>query len=161
MHSFGRMFYHQISPEAFQQLSPEERNRITSTVVVSAEAQPGIARAGGPPAEHMAQPDEGDALLLTHWDEEHFVGDITTRRPGLLFFPVPHDPGWHVQVDGREERLLCLDFAFIGIALTTPGRHHVELIYRPPFMMLGLALTGISLLLTLLLWWRHPRIAAY
>ena len=161
VHSFGRMFYHQISPKAFQQLSLEERNRITSTAVVSAEAQPGIARASGLPAEHMAQPDEGDALLLTHWDEEHFVGDITTRRPGLLFFPVPHDPGWHVQVDGREERLLCLDFAFSGLALTTPGRHHVELIYRPPFMILGLALTGISLLLTLLLWWRHPRIAAY
>ena len=41
-----------------------------------------------------------------------------------------HYPGWEVRVDGRERPLERVDYLLRGVALD-PGRHEVELLYRP------------------------------
>jgi uncharacterized membrane protein YfhO len=54
------------------------------------------------------------------------------------------DPGWKVTVDGREAPLLRANVAFRGVALPA-GRHVVEQVYRPPSILLGLAVSAVAL----------------
>ena len=152
--SFGKMFYHQITPTDFQQLDPADKASLSSYAVVNSEKKDNLAHASSGAAGK-------DVFQLDYWDEEHFSGNIIVQRPGILFFPVPHNPGWHVFVDGKPTHLLRLNFAFSGVELTTPGIYHVELRYKPPFMILGIAMSCVGILLTFFLWRRYPKFPAY
>jgi len=54
-----------------------------------------------------------------------------------------YDPGWRVQVDGRESRLLAANLVFRAVKVPA-GRHHLELVYRPRSVTLGLTLTTLA-----------------
>ena len=160
VNGFGKMFYSRMPPEVFEALPLSERRSTIPDIVVGAEEVPGVAQVTATiPAAHDVS--ERDAFRLASWTEERFVGDIEVTRPGILFFPIPYDIGWQARVDGEKTPLLRLNYAFFGLPMTDLGRHHIELRYRPPFMVLGWVLTAIGLLITFLLWRRHPRIAAY
>lgn len=156
--SFGKIFYHQITSADFLQLAPAEKTSLIPDVVVSAETLPGIP---GPTENSASASPKKDVFRLDAWHEEFFSGSIDLQRPGILFFPVPFDPGWRVFVNGKPAHLLQLDFAFSGVALTKPGPYHVVLRYRPPFVIFGIAMSCAGILLTLYLWRRWPRFPAY
>ena len=78
------------------------------------------------------------------------------EQPGILFFPIPYDQGWQVIVNGQREPLLQLDFGFSGVWLSAAGYHSITLHYRPPFMRIGLAVSGISLVFALYLRRQYP-----
>jgi len=67
-----------------------------------------------------------------------------------------YDPGWRVRVDGVSAPLLEANVAFRAVAVPA-GRHRVEMIYRPPLTLAGLALGGFTLVLVLVLLARRPR----
>jgi hypothetical protein len=56
---------------------------------------------------------------------------------GVMVISQNRLPGWRVKVDGREQRLLDVDWALTGVALT-PGQRLVELNYQPWAFRLGL-----------------------
>jgi hypothetical protein len=72
--------------------------------------------------------------------------DAQMAREGYLVLVETYDPGWRVRVDGRPQPLLRANTAFRAVRLA-PGHHVVEMVYRPPAVILGASLTAASLLL--------------
>jgi hypothetical protein len=74
---------------------------------------------------------------------------VTTRSSGamLLVTLQPFYPGWVASVDGRDARLLNVDYAFAGVAVPS-GEHRVELDYRPLSVYLGAAVSIMTVFVT-------------
>jgi len=104
--------------------------------------------------------DEGNASsarlegLVERPDQLH--ASVETDRPAWLVWVNAHDPGWRASVDGAAAPLLRANHAFMAVAVP-PGRHVLDLRYRPPAVGFGLAgsLAGLVTGLTLAL--RRPR----
>ena len=83
--------------------------------------------------------------------------EVDLSAEGHVVLVDTHDPGWRALVDGRPVALLRANVAFRAVAVPA-GRHVVEMMYRPPLALAGLAVSGLSLLLivALLVPWRGP-----
>lgn len=97
-----------------------------------------------------------DTLKQSQWQLDHFSplrlsGSIDLKEDQELFTTIPFDKSWRLKVDGATTKIESYQNAFILIPLT-PGKHYIELVYRPIGLVTGIILTGCGLLLTLLLW---------
>ena len=90
-----------------------------------------------------------DTLAVTMWGENRIEGTISPKTKKLLFFSIPFDKGWHARIDGKATAPLLCNIGFMGFILE-PGKHHVELFYRPPLFYESLFVTVIALLIYLL-----------
>ena len=63
---------------------------------------------------------------------------------------IPYDQGWHVKVDGKTVTPKKALSTFMAIPMST-GKHTVSMYYIPPYLILGTAITLISLGASL--WW--------
>ena len=78
--------------------------------------------------------------------------------PALLVLADNFYPGWRAEIDGHASAILRVNYNQRGVALSG-GRHRVLFSYQPQPVLLGLLVSGMSLLL--LLWWmnRQPRVS--
>ncbi|MBN1813878.1 MAG: YfhO family protein [Anaerolineae bacterium] len=67
---------------------------------------------------------------------------------GLLIFSEVDYPGWRAEVDGRPAQLVRADYVLRAVCVPA-GEHRVVLVYDPPLLKIGLAVTGLTLLLIL------------
>jgi hypothetical protein len=76
--------------------------------------------------------------------------DITANmaRPGWLVLSDVNYPGWHVQVDGREEPIYTADYVVRAVPLSA-GSHTVHFYFLPMVVLVGGAISGLALLLAL------------
>ena len=63
---------------------------------------------------------------------------------------IPYDQGWHVKVDGKTVTPKKALSTFMAISMSA-GKHMVSMYYIPPYLILGTAITLISLGASL--WW--------
>jgi uncharacterized membrane protein YfhO len=56
-----------------------------------------------------------------------------------------HYPGWRAYVDGRFADTLRVDYNLRGVALG-PGQHTVEFLYRPKSVLVGVAISILTLM---------------
>ena len=54
----------------------------------------------------------------------------------MLVVSIACCPGWTANVDGSAAELMCADGAFVAVRLA-PGKHTVQLMYRPTTVRLG------------------------
>jgi len=79
-------------------------------------------------------------------DPEEIRVDIRTGRPSVMMISESWYPHWHVYVDGKEEELLQVNYAFQGVRLDQ-GEHQVVFKYqRPSYFRLGYGLTALTLI---------------
>ena len=71
--------------------------------------------------------------------------DVRLDGPGLVVLADAWDPGWRAWVDGHPAPVLQANVAFRAVPLPA-GAHRVELRYRPPAVLVGLTLSGLSAL---------------
>jgi uncharacterized membrane protein YfhO len=81
-----------------------------------------------------------NGLQVTSFQNDVIAGKIEADRSSLVFFSIPHDPGWRVTVDETEVEKLRLQIGFLG-AFLPAGSHTIRLEYRPPYYRLGLAVS--------------------
>jgi len=93
-----------------------------------------------------------DSLHIVSFAPHHIVGKISIDKPGLLFFSIPYDLGWHAKVNGEEVPVKLTNIGFVGIELQT-GDFEVELSYTPAYLHEGtiLSFTGLGILLLLII----------
>jgi hypothetical protein len=87
--------------------------------------------------------------------------EVSTIASGLLVIADTWMPGWSAKVDGQSTPILRGNLAQRVIPMAAPGRHRIELAYRPPGLALGQAIS----ILTAMAWgtfstvliWRQRR----
>jgi hypothetical protein len=70
--------------------------------------------------------------------------------PSLLVLADNYYPGWRAEVDGRPARIMRVNYNQRGVALPA-GKHLVMFSYQPASVLIGLLVSGLSLML-LLVW---------
>ena len=61
-------------------------------------------------------------------------------------------PGWQASVDGVNTGILCADGILRGIPVSV-GVHKIEMWYAPASFRLGLAVSGLAVLVIAATWW--------
>lgn len=85
--------------------------------------------------------------------------DVRLDRPGNLVVLEGYAPGWRARVDGAPAPLAPGNAVFLTVPLDA-GEHRVELGYRPPSVLVGLGISGATLVAAVLAL-RARRPAAY
>ena len=90
----------------------------------------------------------GESLILSYAPERVLIR-TRSEDPGCLVLTDAFYPGWQATVDGAPVPIFRADPYFRAVSLEA-GQHRVEFIYRPLSFRLGIALSGLSLLIALL-----------
>jgi uncharacterized membrane protein YfhO len=85
--------------------------------------------------------------------------EVELSTDGHVVFVDSYDPGWRATVDGRPVPVLRANVAFRAVSVPA-GSHVVDMVYRPPLTMVGLVLSGFSLLVIGGLFLRPPHASA-
>ena len=64
---------------------------------------------------------------------------------GLLVFSEVDYPGWRATLDGESVPILRADYVLRALCVPA-GEHRVVMVYDPPLLKIGLAITGLTLL---------------
>ncbi|HEY67749.1 MAG TPA: YfhO family protein, partial [Thermoflexia bacterium] len=76
---------------------------------------------------------------------------------GLLVFSEIYYPGWRATIDGDPARLVRADYVLRALCVP-PGEHRIVLVYDPPLLKIGLAVTSLALLSVVgVALWNHRR----
>ncbi len=102
------------------------------------------------PAGEARQPPDGfeGRVELTLEKPDRLGLRSVTSDPALLLIPEGYDEGWMATVDGQATPVLRANLAFRAVPVSA-GAHEVDLAYRPASIPRGLALSGLSILATL------------
>jgi hypothetical protein len=71
--------------------------------------------------------------------------EANLAQPGYVVLVDAYDPGWRATLDGRDIPVLRANLAFRAVQVP-PGHHVIEYVYRPPTLIAGLAISGITVL---------------
>ncbi len=76
--------------------------------------------------------------------------EVSTPRAAMLVLNDSWDAGWKVRIDGLDQTDLRVNYAFRGVVVPA-GNHRVVFLYRPPLLLLGLGISGLTILVLLVL----------
>lgn len=83
--------------------------------------------------------------------KDYIEADITIDENAThVFTSIPDDDGWRVYADGEEIDTYTCQLGFIGFDLT-PGQHHIEFIYRMPYLRVGIICSISAIVLAIIL----------
>jgi hypothetical protein len=101
----------------------------------------------GPGAREAAAAAKGGtgSVRIAELRAERVRLEVRLDRAGIVVLADAWDPGWRAWLDGRPASVLQANVAFRAVAVPA-GSHVVEMRYRPPAALAGLALTGLSVL---------------
>ena len=88
-------------------------------------------------------------LEISSFSDTRINGKISTNDGGVLFTSIPYDEGWTVKIDGKRVETFAVGSALLGCEIDS-GIHTVELSFSPRGFVLGIVVSIISILLTLL-----------
>ncbi len=97
-----------------------------------------------------AQPDTAWKCRIVNYALNRIDLDVTTAKSGLLVLSEIHYPSWKATVDDRPAPLYRADFALRAIPVGQ-GHHVVSCFFSPKVFLRGLAISLVSLALTLAL----------
>lgn len=86
------------------------------------------------------------ACLLRERRPDRVRLEATLGQDGHVVLLDGYDPGWRATVDGRPAPVRRANIVFRAVPVPA-GRHVVELVYRPRSVFLGLAVSGVCVLL--------------
>ena len=90
------------------------------------------------------------SLAILRYDLETVAVAVETDQPGYLVLPDAYYPGWQAAVDGQTAPLRRANYAFRAVFVPA-GQHTVEFSFKPVIWRVGLAISGLTLLL-LVIW---------
>jgi hypothetical protein len=151
----------------WENLNAVERVRFASHGIVVRDQVKRIATLQAPlPAEvvvlseqsnHLTDP-EGATAIIHEVDDrlDSLTVLLTSTGPGWLVVADAIQSGWTVTVNDVSGALVHADHALVAVAVPK-GSSVVELVYEPPGLKAGVALSAISLLILLILVWGASR----
>jgi len=88
----------------------------------------------------LAAPIAPEWTQVQRWAAGDILAEAQVSAPALAVFSQISYPGWQARVDGRPADLIPCDVLFLGVKLS-PGRHTVQLTYRPVSFLVGTAIS--------------------
>ncbi len=115
-------------------------------------AAEGIVEAAPPSgaARDTPFPNGRAEVWIARYRADELELEIDAREKTFVGTSIPRWPGWKLSIDGRPRPLAGYNRAFVGFGVE-PGRHTATLRYRPDGFTLGAAVTGATLLVSLVL----------
>lgn len=95
-------------------------------------------------------------MQVESWKASDIQGTVTLESDGILMLSIPHVSGWKLYVDGEQKEIVPVDIGFSGTDLNA-GEHEIQMVYAPPLLPFGIALTAIGLLAYGILLYRWRR----
>jgi hypothetical protein len=112
---------------------------------------PTLAPSADPAAERVT-------VLESGGDEVRL--EVITDSPGVVVISATYDPGWKATVNGVDTDVMPANGALQAVAVPA-GTSTITLRYAPRTLQIGVAITGLTLILVvalpLLLWWRERK----
>ncbi len=84
------------------------------------------------------------ALTIDRYDPNAVAFTVATDRPAYFFLSDVYHPDWQATVDGRPATIEVANYAFRAVLLE-PGRHTVEMRFRPSGWAAGVVATSGAL----------------
>lgn len=91
------------------------------------------------------------AATITDYNEKKstITSTVSVENDGYLATTFPYDEGFKIFVDGKETKLLRVNTAFVGCAVSA-GEHEVTIVYRAPGYALGRWISTIAVFLLII-----------
>jgi hypothetical protein len=93
-----------------------------------------------------------EPATLSYWSPNRI--EVVAQGPGQLVLSELAYPGWRVFIDGSPATEIVDDGILRGVQLGA-GDHRVTFVYRPAHLFIGMTLTALTLLVSLILWVRR------
>jgi uncharacterized membrane protein YfhO len=87
----------------------------------------------------------GEVISIDRDRPERLRVSTTSTAPALLVFSEMSYPSWRVTIDGKPADLIEVDHAFMGV-IVPAGEHTVELVHSGRTELLGLGISGLTIL---------------
>ncbi len=87
---------------------------------------------------------EGEAVRFVERRPGRLWLEVEAASDGLLVLSEVYYPGWQARVDGQETDIYQADYVLRAVPLEA-GKHQVEMVYSPLSFKIGLALSGLTL----------------
>ncbi len=127
----------EVLPEADARLARLADPAFDPRRVAVLEEAPPLALAGEAPPS--------DKVRMVERVPGRMVLEVEVATDGLLVLSEIWYPGWRVRIDGMPATLLRADHALMAVPVPA-GHHRVELHFDPMSVKLGVAVTGLTLL---------------
>ena len=69
------------------------------------------------------------SMDILYQDDNNLIGTLSVDRPQILFASMPYDSGWHILVDGEEQKVIKVNNGFIGCKLEK-GEHNIKIYFE-------------------------------
>ncbi|MDH3676116.1 MAG: YfhO family protein, partial [Anaerolineae bacterium] len=93
-------------------------------------------------------PSDQDEATVLSYEPERIVIKANLESSGWLFLADTYYPGWQATVDDRPVEIFQANVLFRGVPVPA-GEHVVEFEFTPRSFRWGVAVTGVTLLLTI------------
>jgi uncharacterized membrane protein YfhO len=88
----------------------------------------------------------GDNLNITEFSNSEIIGNINSKMNSVLFFSIPFDKGWQINIDNQSSKIYIVNGGLMGIPIKK-GYHKIELVYFPPGLKLGMIISSLTIIL--------------
>ena len=95
----------------------------------------------------IGEKQQGDftgSATVTKYEPNRIELETKANQPAILVLSENHYPGWRAYIDGRFTDTLRVDYNLRGVAVPA-GEHKVEFVYRPKSVLIGMALSLLTL----------------
>ncbi|MBN2471512.1 MAG: YfhO family protein, partial [Anaerolineae bacterium] len=99
---------------------------------------------GGPALD--SAPPEGASLFYTIYDARKLAVVVRTPEPVYLLLSEVWYPGWQACIDGQPVPIYRANTAFRAVYIPHAGEHTVWLAFRPLSVIVGLVISGVTVL---------------
>lgn len=130
---------------ALTMLTDKKFDARKTAIVIDAST---AAQTGLPASDASSDQLEASATIVKDGLNEVEIQAVTQRAAMLVLNDSWHK-GWKVFVDGAEQPVLRVNYDFRGVVVPA-GNHRVVFLYRPPLLLIGLGISGVTMLLVLI-----------
>ena len=96
-------------------------------------------------------------MTVTKWTNTLIKGHVQiTDKSNVMMASIPYNPGWTVKVDGKKVKTDEAWGSLLSFPITS-GKHRIEMSFMPQGFVVGIAVSVISIALTILLKWQDSR----
>lgn len=107
----------------------------------------------------IVQQDAPGRILSELITTDRYEAEVSINRACMIMLKSTYHPNWRASIDGIESPTVMLMPSYIGIPVS-PGRHHIQLEYRPAPLRTNLQVAGLLALAVVgLLEWNGQRLA--